>query len=128
MKFFAERAEINRVFFSSNETAGTVLIAGGDEALDVPTFIGMVIAEGEFGRGEDAGGADLRKELLRPGDTAEHDWGRRGIEEDDCSVHLPQGFFRNREGMSHGLGKRVVMGGNNRMGATQGAERFAEAA
>jgi hypothetical protein len=74
-----QRAEIDGVFFSGDETACTVLFPQGRELADIVVCIGIMIAI-ELGCGRlNASVPQLLDEFLRASDAAEGNWAGRGF-------------------------------------------------
>src|ERR1039458_1252901 len=89
LELFLQRPQIDRIFFRGQEATGAEPVAHGQQALDVPSVIGMVVAELDFCGTRDSGGTNLREELLWPRDRSEEHRCDERSGHDDFSLHSP---------------------------------------
>ena len=84
-------AEVDRVFFGSQESVGLRVAARANKVLNIVQAISMVIAKNNFRRRRNPGAAYLLKKLFRTRDTTENNRpGGWWIRQKDLALNSPQ--------------------------------------
>src|SRR5271166_1881867 len=96
LEVLLQRPQIDHIFLGCQKASRTPPAAQGKQALDVSSTVSMMVAEDDFRRGRDSGGAYLSKKLFGARDTAKHNRRGRHVGENQLTLHSPDGLLQKR--------------------------------